>query len=64
MTEQEAAEIVLKEDKFIQCSYCVGSDDPSGCARCGGHGKLVRERYLQACRVLSIPFSIRGWSLD
>ena len=65
MTEQEAAEIVLKNEKYVQCPHCdhgvVVSDE---CARCAGHGVLIREKYIQACKLLGITFSTRGWSLD
>lgn len=60
MTEQEAAEVILKGWDYIECGKCDGTGlaivgaRRMWCVSCGSCGRVSSYRYLEACKVLGL----------
>ena len=66
MTEQEAAEVVLRGDKYERCKDCL--DKPINtnvpCVSCSGARVMVDPDYAQACQILGLPGPRRPTAVD
>lgn len=55
MTKEEAAETILElhGNHLELCRNCNGTGDNGWCIGCVGSGRAVKDKYAEACRVLT-----------